>query len=292
MSSNNMMNEKLIFIENDNVNMMGTKKNILYNGLLANINVLITKDIDLCDYIFLDFRDFNKIKNYKSDYLKKLVIIDYRDDPNKVFNTKCLKYFKRSIVNKKNMKLINYNREIIPISYCLKQEVLQFENLFEYDRYIDIAIFFSTSGDSYRNKIARFIKEKFSNYNIFVGLSGINGSIGRNSIQMDYYEKMFHSKIVVTCNPDNWEGDYRTWEALSTGSLVFVDNMLTPITYPLINEKHIIFYDKNNLLELAEKILFYLNNLELAKKISKQGNHHALKYHKPSDRIDDILSYL
>mgnify|MGYP001288080589 CR=1 FL=1 len=46
--------------------------------------------------------------------------------------------------------------------------------------------------------------------------------IGRNSIQMDYYEKMFHSKIVVTCNPDNWEGDYRTWEALSTGSLVFV----------------------------------------------------------------------
>ena len=132
MSSNNMMNEKLIFIENVNVNMMGEKKNILYNGLLANINVLITKDIDLCDYIFLDFRDFNKIKNYKSDYLKKLVVIDYRDDPNKVFNTKCLKYFKRSIVNKKNMKLINYNREIIPISYCLKQEVLQFKNLQDY----------------------------------------------------------------------------------------------------------------------------------------------------------------
>ena len=85
------MNKKLIFIEN--VNIKGAKKNILYNGLLANINVLITKDIDLCDYIFLDFRDFNKIKNYKSDYLKKLVIIDYRDGPNEVFNTKCLKYF-------------------------------------------------------------------------------------------------------------------------------------------------------------------------------------------------------
>ncbi len=279
-----------IFIENGEI--MGEKKNILCNGLLANINVLITEDIDLCDYIFLDFRDYNKIKNYKSDYLKKLVIIDYRDSPNDVFNTECLKYFKRSVVNKKNMSLINYNREIIPISYCLKHEVLQFENVFEYDRYIDIAIFFHPSGGSSRNKTARFIKEKFSNYNIFVGLSGADGPIGRNSIQTDYYEKMFHSKIVVTCNPDDWEGDYRTWEALSTGSLVFVDNMLAPIPYPLINKEHIIFYDRNNLLELAEKILFYLNNPELAKKISQQGNRHALKYHKPSDRIDQILSHL
>ena len=284
------MNKKLIFIENENI--AGSKKNILYNGLLANINVSITKDINLCDYIFLDNRDFNKAKNYKNDYKKKLVIIDYRDKPNEVFNTECLKYFKRSVVNKNNMKLTNYNREIIPISYCLKQEVLQFKNLFEYDRYIDVSVFFNTSGGSYRNKIAKFIKEKFSNYNIFVGLSCINWGIGRNSIQMDYYEKMFHSKIVVTCNPDNWEGDYRTWEALSAGALVFVDNMLTPITNPLINEKHIIFYDKNNLLELTEKILFYLNNLKLTKKISQQGNHHALKYHKPSDRIDEILSYL
>lgn len=284
------MNKKLIFIENENI--VGTKKNILYNGLLANNNVIISKDINLCDYIFLDFRDFDKIKKYKRDYLKKLIIIDYRDNPNKVVNTECLKYFKRSVVNKKNMKLINYNKEVIPISYCLKQEVLQYKNLFEYDRYIDIAIFFRTSGSKYRNKISRFIKKNFNNYNIFVGLSGNNGSIGRNSIQRDYYEKMFHSKIVVTCNPDNWEGDYRTWEALSTGALVFVDNMLTPIINPLINEKHIIFYDKNNLLELKEKILFYLNNSELAKKISQQGNHHSLKYHKPSDRIDEILSYL
>jgi hypothetical protein len=69
MSSYNIMNKKLIFIED--VDMGGSKKNVLYNGLLANINVLITKDIDLCDYIFLDYRDFNKIKNYKSDYFKK-----------------------------------------------------------------------------------------------------------------------------------------------------------------------------------------------------------------------------
>lgn len=283
------MNRKLIYFKNRN---LGGSENIIYKGLIDNPNTVITNNIDECDYIFLDFRDVKNYKKKKKKNFEKLVIIDYRDGPNDVFDIKCLKYFKRSVVNKRNMKLINYNREIIPISYCLKEEVLQFKNLFEYNRYIDVSVFFDTNGSGYRNKIARFIKTNFRNYNTSVGLVGKRGKTGRNSIQKKYYKKMFHSKIVVTCNPNDWEGDYRTWEALSTGSLVFVDKMLTPKINPLINEKHIIFYDRNNLLELKEKILFYLNNQELAKKISQQGNRHALKYHKPSDRIDEILSYL
>ena len=291
------MNKKLIFLEKGNLS--GTKNNIIYNGLLNNINVKIVDDKDLCDYIFTDFRDFNRAKNYTEEHKKKLVIIDYSDISNDLFNSSCLKYFKRSVVDKKKMKLINYNREIIPISYCLKQEVLQFKNLFEYDRYIDISVFFKPNDSIkqndvnwYRNKVAKFIKENFSDYNIFVDQCGSSGREGRNSIQMDYYKKMFHSKIVITCNPNNWEGDYRTWEALSTGALVFVDKMFTPIVNPLINEKHLIFYDKDNLLELKKKIIFYLNNKDLATKISQQGNEHVLKYHKPSDRIDEILSHL
>ena len=184
------MNKKLIFFEKGDIS--GTKKNIIYNGLLNNINVEIVEDKDLCDYIFADMRDFNIAKNYTYEYKKKLVIIDYRDDSNDVLNLSCLKYFKRSVVDKKNMKLINYNREIIPISYCLKQEVLQFKNLFEYDRYIDISVFFKPNNDNcYRNKVAKFIKENFNNYNIHVDLCGSSGIKGRNSIQMNYYKKMF-----------------------------------------------------------------------------------------------------
>ena len=54
----------------------------------------------------------------------------------------------------------------------------------------------------------------------------------------------------------------------------------------------VIFYNRNNLLELKEKILFYLKNPELIKKIAKEGNNYALQFHKPSDRIDEILSQL
>ena len=31
------------------------------------------------------------------------------------------------------------------------------------------------------------------------------------------------AKIVVTCNPSHSEGDFRTFEALASGALVFVD---------------------------------------------------------------------
>jgi hypothetical protein len=289
------MNKKSIFIEKGTLR--GEKKAILYNGLLTNKNVNISENKDLCDYIFIDFREFKKAKSYKKEHLEKLVIIDYRDGANDVFSLPCLKYFKRSVVDKKHsvptqLEFTNYNREIIPISYCLKQEVLEFKNIYEYDRYIDISIFFKPDQKSYRSRIATFIKNNFNNYNIFVGICGNDGEVGRSSIQMDYYKKMFHSKIVVTCNHDNWEGDYRTWEALSTGALIFVDIMKTPITNPLINEKHVIFYDKNDPLKLKEKILFYLKNPDLAKNISQEGNRYALKYHKPCDRIDEILSVL
>jgi len=274
----------------------GEKKAIVYNGLLANKNVVISKDIELCDYIFCcGLRDFKRAKNYKDEYFKKLIIIDYMDKTDMQFNKPCLKYFKRSVVNKKNMKFIKYNREIIPISHCLKTGALEFKNVHKYDRDIDISVFFSTKPDPYsiiRVEVAKFIKDNFSDYNISVGVIGKKGNEGRNSIQKAYHEKMFHSKIVVTCNPDNWEGDYRTWEALSSGALVFVDNMKTPIINPLIDKKHVIFYNKKNLLELKEKILFYLKNPKLIKKIAKEGNNYALKFHKPSDRIDEILSYL
>jgi len=287
------MNIKLIYIENDR--MFGAKKNIIYNGLLINPKIRLTENKDLCDYIFMNFRDFKKAQHYKPEYKKKLIVIDYRDN-NNIFDIQCFKYFKRSVVNKNSLTFIKYNREIIPITYCLKNEVLEFKNIHDYDRYIDISIFFETNSkesvDTYRNLITNFIKKNFSNYNTHIGICGSKGKIGRNSIQKDYYEKMFHSKIIVTCNPAQWEGDYRTWEALSSGAMVMVDKMITPVTNPLIDEKHVIFYDINNLIELKKKILFYLKNQDLIKKIAKEGNNYALAFHKTSDRIDEILSHL
>lgn len=55
---------------------------------------------------------------------------------------------------------------------------------------------------------------------------------------------------------------------------------------------HVIFYDKKNLSTLKEQILFYLKHPDLTRNVSQEGHDYALKYHKPSDRIDEILSQI
>ena len=47
---------------------------------------------------------------------------------------------------------------------------------------------------------------------------------------------------------DVWrqKGDFRLWEAMASGSLVFVDEMSTPMPYPLLDGVHIVVYDNND----------------------------------------------
>lgn len=283
---------KRIFLEKDN--MIGEKNNILYKGIILNEKVTLSNDIDTCDYIFICFRDATLARRYDSKYYKKMVIIDYIDSANNIIDIPCLKYFKRSVVDVQNSALKEYDRDIIPISYCLKNETLHFKNVFENNRSYHISIFFDPkeSPTSKRCNVAHYIKHNMQAYNNHVGKVGSAGKIGRNSIQKEYYEKMFQSQIVVTCNPDNWEGDYRTWEALSSGALVFVDKMITPIVHPLVHQKHVIFYNKNNLADLRMKLQYYLENSEVRETIAREGHAFALQYHKTSDRIDEILNHL
>ena len=287
------MTKKLIYIEN--AELYGSKKNIISEGIRLNPNVRRAYSRDVCDYIFMDKTDIAAVRHYTLRDIQKLVIIDYRDDSS-IFDVPCLKYFKRSVVDTNDLSFKKYNRQVIPITFCLKNETLRFINVNDYQRDIDISVLFSLTStepvNKYRTLVTNFIKEKFSNYNIHIGICGTPGQIGRNSMQRDYYDKMFRSKIVVTCNPSAWEGDYRTWEALSSGAMVIVDKMLTPVVNPLIDGEHVVFYDRDNLAELEEKVSYYLKNPDLIKKIAKQGNEYALKFHKASDRIDEILTQL
>ena len=294
------MNNKIkIFLKRGD--MMGEKKNVIYDGLVSNPRVEIVKTIRECDYIILTFRDFNWYRSLPRKYPRKLIVVDFRDQAHKVFNVKCFAYFKRSIVKKnlRNSKLsfVKYGKPILPITYSIRQECLTmhiFKNLDRYKRDIDISIFFppAIKKNVGRCSVARFIKNNFPNNTKHVGIVGKHKKKGRNSIQNPYFNKMFHSKIVVTCNPSKWEGDYRTWEAIASGALVFVDRMLTPVINPLIDGKHIIFYNKFNLEELKKKILYYLENEEERLKIAKEGYNYCSEYHKSSDRIDEILSVL
>ena len=131
-----------------------------YLALKRNKNVILV-DFDEADYLFFindarrcwekpwyNAETFNhtiidKIKNHRN--YNKEIIIDYSDcrdinsSAHKNVRPHVYRYFKRSIVDRKTNQLINYKRNIIPISYAVRCDYLEYDknfaddNIFKYD---------------------------------------------------------------------------------------------------------------------------------------------------------------
>tara|TARA_Y100000592_G_scaffold9190_1_gene12825 strand:+ start:2622 stop:3518 length:897 start_codon:yes stop_codon:yes gene_type:complete len=278
----------------------GELNHILKDGVMLNPKTELVDSFEECDFVFADFRHLTgNPKGYQgnvSDWSgDKLIIIDYSDRP-ELFNVDCLYYFKRNCVWKGEGKFRSYPREYRPISYCIKNDWLDYDVNFYEERDIDISVFFRR--ESERNKVgmirremvAEFVESNFSHKNIHVGIVNSDGEAGRMSAGEEYVRKMLRSKIVVNCNPDLWEGDYRLFETLSCGAMVIVDRMITPAINPFEDRKHLVYYDY--LEHLGNEIEYYLENDEERKMIANNGYTYALEYHKTSDRIDEILEVI
>ena len=112
----------------------------------------------------------------------------------------------------------------------------------------------------------------------------------RTSINKAYFEHMHNTKIIVTVNPADWEGDFRLWESMASGALVFVDHLFVPHPFPLIDKVHIIYYDNHNKTELWNKLKYYLSHPQEAQKIAQNGYLYAMKYHRAVNLIDYVFS--
>ena len=261
------------------------------------------------DFIFLDFRHEGK---YEINYPNKTIMIDYRDHHGALnVSQDILLYFKRSVVDKfpSLKRFHDYGaRRVIPISYIVKGEAMNWDILPLADRGIDISMFFNPLAplrgkDESRNRIARLLQARLSKncgcphptvnlsaqYETFISKEGKSAHEGRNSIQKKYYNKMLNSRIVITCNPQRWEGDWRLFEAFSCSPLVMVDRMLTPVENSFVDGKHLIYYDLEKLDDLFNKIRYYIDHLDEAQTIATAGYNHALQYHTAKARMDEIL---
>lgn len=111
----------------------------------------------------------------------------------------------------------------------------------------------------------------------------------RTTVSKLYFEQMYNAQIIVTVNPAHWEGDFRLWEAMCTGALVFVDYLYVPHQYPLIGGRHVVFFDNYNRTDLFSKLDYYRTNPMKAKEIAVAGYLHAMKYHRTVNIIDYVL---
>ena len=262
---------------------------IIADGLKTNPNIELVEEHDDADFC-INYRHCNDFKNHH-------IRFDYRDQAT-LHNDLYYLCFKRSCVLKPPL---TYTKDVrrgraVPIAYAMKNDV---ENFLEYDKKkIDIACFFPQKIPNYnhrhREALAIFIEglktdRVFKKYRIHCGIVDSVGPKGRNSVNENYYKIIRKSKIVVTCNPSSRSGDYRLFEAFSGGSLVFIDQMIMPVKEPFVHEKHLVYFDKNNLLQLKYKLKYYLENELEAAKIAEEGYNHVLNNHRPRHRIQEMV---
>jgi hypothetical protein len=100
---------------------------------------------------------------------------------------------------------------------------------------------------------------------------------------------MFNTKIIVTVNPANWEGDFRLWESMGSGALIMVDPLFVPHPFPLVDGVHVVYFNNQNKDELFAKLDYYLANPDKARKIAVTGYLHSMKYHRTVSMTDYIL---
>tara|TARA_B100000035_G_scaffold245676_1_gene214309 strand:+ start:9772 stop:10704 length:933 start_codon:yes stop_codon:yes gene_type:complete len=280
-----------------------------YNALDKNDDVKLVESFEDADFVIymmalrncpmpwhnvneLNMEIVNKMKESKSP--ERDIIIDYNDwiDTRNVPVDKLKlvgKYFKRSMVKKEkgiSKEVIKYSREIIPILYGIRSDFIEYDKKFEFKNYnYDICCMFN-GGGGFRSIIPNIVN-KYQGKK-FIGRVDCHNRYG--VVNTEYFKILKTSKIIVTANPPNWEGDFRLWEALLMGNLVLCDKMLLPskIKYPLENKKHLVYY--SNPEELEYLINYYMNNETERNKIAKEGRDYCLKYHKFSDRVLEVLS--
>jgi len=111
----------------------------------------------------------------------------------------------------------------------------------------------------------------------------------------NYLRHLRDAKIIVTCNPADWEGDFRLYESFLSGALVMVDKMavLDFMPNPPIDGTHWVVYDPSDKDDFMKKIAYYSDpaNLSEAEKIAHNGYEHVLRYHMTVNRVNYLLHH-
>ena len=81
-------------------------------------------------------------------------------------------------------------------------------------------------------------------------------------------------------------------EAISSGALVFVDNMYVHRLHPLIADKHIVYYDNHNKTDLFDKLDLYRRNPRLSRSVALRGYLYSMKYHRAATLMDYVFRTL
>jgi len=201
-------------------------------------------------------------------------------------------YFKRSFVKRMDGKFIKYPHFIQPDVYPMVYGIADAYIPSHFNTNREIEILCTLRGHkqmSTRLRVQTWVTEYGIERNIKNIIAGQINTATRTTVSMEYFKNMFNAQIIVTVNPANWEGDFRLWESLCTGALIFVDPLYVPYAHPLIGGEHVVYFDNNNRTDLITKLDYYRAHPQEARRIAINGYLHAMKYHRTVSITDYIM---
>ena len=280
---------------------------LIKQGLMSNSRVKLVSCERNSDFVFLFYYRAKHRQHYTQTFPPdKTVLIDYHDSVYWRQNIECLAYFKRSWVemvgrgNHTIKRPITFPPHFHHLGFAIMDEFLVWDDVVNpVERDVVLSCTLRTHlGRLNRARVLNLVRGMDIKGRTQIGELNKEGARGFGApLMRDYWKLLRRSRIVVTCNPSKWEGDHRTWEALANGALVFIDRMYTPMVNPLVDGEHCIFYDLSDsgLKELKGKLLWFLEDregCELTEFIAKAGHDFAMKHHRASNRIDEILEVI
>jgi hypothetical protein len=289
-----------VFLPKPAVGNVGEYRHILKGGVQLSDRLTEVPHLNGADVVVLDVHRLSRAEvqffvTEGSSKGARVIAIDYSDDPNELKHLDVPgidRFKKRSTVLRQNgqsVAIVPVAEEVEFLPYCIREDIRSlFDSLDAQVRDIDVSCFLAPwetrFGVIQRGKIARKVVTGLPDrFEQRVGLVGSSGKVGRNAVNEAYVRTMARSRVVVTCQPDRWEGDYRTFEALACGPLVMSDRMLRP-PEGLVDGEHIVFYDGPG--DMLSKLKFYLDHEEQRSAIARSGFDHARAHHRAHHRME------
>ncbi len=297
----------------DDIEARSNEVRLTHAGLASHPRVVLVDDPDGADYLIfcqnhlVSHCPFHAHFQPIKDRLKhRAIMLDYGDDPHRIIDADDFRwalYFKRSCVDRLTNRSVDYgDLPVLPTAYCVPDEMVDAPDGYGSARHIAVSCLFedavidSPVFSRARGRLLTFAKQLARDraFPMQVGLVSECGPVGRSALDSRYKQCLFDSNIVLHANPDGWEGDSRLWEAVASGALVFVDRMCQPITHPLLDGVHVVFYDLTDggMQELEDRILYYLSHHEERETIGRQGREFVLAKHRPIHRVNEIIDAL
>lgn len=284
-------------------------------GLLLHPNVQLVSEQEAisggADYIIYlpGSAPWHLTECNRTAYASKLIVLDEFDGPSPLFNPARSiaeyaavygsreaqwydMYFKRSFVRRRDGVFVGYPhltvRDVYPLTYSIAEAYIP--HRFNLQRDIDILCTLrGHAGMKTRLRVQEWVAAYGIERNISNVVSKQVTPGERKGISMKYFQQMSNAKIIVTVNPSSWEGDFRLWEALASGALIFVDPLFVPHPFPLIHEEHVIYFSNQDQADLVRKLDYYRSHPEEAARIAHNGYAHAMKHHRTVSMIDYVL---